>query len=209
MGSSKYNEERNTIFKWLIVAILKRTFGGQPDNVLRSIREVIKESSNGFPYADILNKLKGTTKAMTFDDDEVENLLFYKYGQAYTYSVLAFLYPSLDFRNKFHQDHIFPKILFTPKRLKKRGIADDKIDFYVGKYNYLANLQLLEGIPNQEKSGKDFQEWVFEKYPDKSDRKEYMRRHYIPDIDLSLDNFKEFIEEREKLLVNAFKNLLV
>jgi hypothetical protein len=35
-----------------------------------------------------------------------------------------------------------------------------------------------------------------------------MERHYIPDIDLSLENFQEFIEEREKLITTAFKNLL-
>jgi hypothetical protein len=35
-----------------------------------------------------------------------------------------------------------------------------------------------------------------------------MERNYIPDIDLSLENFKEFIKEREKLIVSAFKKLL-
>lgn len=206
--SSKFLKDRRRIFKWLVIALLKRTFGGQPDNVLRPIRAVINESSEGFPFEKILEKLKGTTKTMSFDDDEIENLLYYQYSQAYTYSVLAFIYPSLDFRNKFHQDHIFPKKNFTPKRLKKYGIAEEKITFYMNNYNYLANLQLLEGVPNQEKSSKDFSQWLSEKYPDKSDRKEYMKRHYIPDIDLTLDNFEEFVQKREKLLVAAFKNLM-
>ena len=206
--SSKFLKDRRRIFKWLVIALLKRTFGGQPDNVLRPIRTVINESSDGFPFEKILEKLKGTTKTMSFDDDEIENLLYYQYSQAYTYSVLAFIYPSLDFRNKFHQDHIFPKKNFTPKRLKKYGIAEDKIDFYMNNYNYLANLQLLEGVPNQEKSSKDFSQWLNDKYPDKTDKKEYMKRHYIPDIDLTLDNFEEFVQKREKLLVAAFKNLM-
>ncbi|KKM69909.1 hypothetical protein LCGC14_1446090 [marine sediment metagenome] len=153
-------------------------------------------------------KLKGGTKAISFDNDEIENLLYYQYAQAYTYSVLAFIYPSLDFRNKFHQDHIFPKKLFTEKKLKKRGINEEDIEFYLDNYNYLANIQLLEGVPNQEKSGTDFNIWIKEKYPNKDDRKAYMKRNYIPDIDLSLENFKEFIAEREKLIVSAFKKLL-
>jgi hypothetical protein len=161
-----------------------------------------------FPIEEITNKLKGTPKALTFDDDEIDNLLYYQYAQAYTYSVLAFIYPSLDFRNKFHQDHIFPQHLFTSKRLKKRGIDEDQIDFYLENYNCLANIQLLEGVPNQEKSGKDFDLWLLEKYPNKKDRKAYMERHYIPDIDLSLENFEEFIEERKKLISAAFKRLL-
>jgi len=206
--SSKYARDRSKIFKWLVMVLLKRTFSGQPDNVLRPIREVINNSKDGFPFDEIVLKLKGGTKAISFDSDEIENLLYYQYAQAYTYSVLAFIYPSLDFRNKFHQDHIFPKKLFTAKRLRKRGINEDDIEFYLDNYNYLANIQLLEGVPNQEKSGTDFDIWIKEKYPNKDDRKAYMVRNYIPDVNLSLENFKEFIEEREKLIVSAFKKLL-
>ena len=206
--SSKYEADRQRIFKWLVMVLLKRTFGGQPDNVLRPIREVINNSENGFPFDEIILKLKGGTKAISFDGDQIENLLYYQYGQAYTYSVLAFIYPSLDFRNKFHQDHIFPKKLFTAKRLRKRGIADHDIEFYLENYNYLANIQLLEGVPNQEKSGTDFDVWISEKYPNDDDRKAYMARNHIPDIDLSLENFREFVKEREKLIVSAFENLL-
>jgi len=207
--SSKYKNDRAVIFKWLVIALLKRTFGGQPDNVLRPIREVIKKSlGDGFPFEEILTKLRGSTKSMSFDDDEIDNLFYYQYGQAYTYSVLAFIYPSLDFRNKFHQDHIFPKKLFTSKRLLKRGIPESNIDFYLDNYNYLANLQLLEGVPNQEKSAKDFDVWIKEKYPNENDRQAYMERHYIPDIDLTLENFRQFVEERTKLIVSAFKKLL-
>ncbi len=67
---------------------------------------------------------------------------------------------------------------------------------------------MLEGVPNQEKSGTDFDIWIKEKYPNTDDRKAYMERNYIPDVNLSLENFKEFIEEREKLIVSAFKKLL-
>ena len=206
--STRYQEDRKIIFKWLVMVLLKRTFSGQPDNVLRPIREVIDSTKDGFPFDGIVEKLKGSTKAISFDDDEIDNLLYYQYAQAYTYSVLAFIYPSLDFRNKFHQDHIFPKKLFTRKKMSKRGIKENELDFYMNKYNYLANLQLLEGVPNQEKSGKEFIDWIKEKHPNEQDRKAYMAKHYIPDIDLSFDNFKEFIEEREKLIAAAFKKLL-
>lgn len=207
--SSRHKEDREAIFKWLVIALLKRIFGGQPDNVLRPIREVIKNlTTERFPFDEILQKLKGSTKSMLFDDDEIANLFYYQYGQSYTYSVLAFIYPSLDFRNKFHQDHIFPKKLFTRKRLLKRGIDEEKIDLYLDNYNSLANLQLLEGVPNQEKSGKNFNEWVEEKYPDLIERKEYMQKHFIPDIDLSLENFGEFVKQREQLITFSFKRML-
>jgi uncharacterized protein with ParB-like and HNH nuclease domain len=206
--SSKFLNDRKKIFKWLVMVLLKRTFSGQPDNVLRPIREVINESEDEFPFDEIIKKLKGSPKAISFDEDEIDNLLYYQYAQPYSYSVLAFIYPSLDFRNKFHQDHIFPKYLFTAQRLKKRGIKDDDVEFYLQNYNYLANLQLLEGVPNQEKSRKDFDAWIKEKYPDKNERRGYMERNFIPNIDLTLENFRQFIEEREKLIISAFKRLL-
>ncbi len=206
--SSKYHKDRKNIFKWLVIALLKRTFSGQPDNVLRPLRDVINGAKNTFPLDELITKLKGSTKAMSFDDDEISNLFYYQYGGPYTYSALAFIYPSLDFRNKFHQDHIFPKKLFTRKRLATRGIATEDIDYYLNNYNYLANIQLLEGIPNQEKSGKDFNKWIVEKYPDEGERKEYKKRHYIPNVDLSLENFREFIQEREILITTAFSKLI-
>lgn len=206
--SSKYQNDRRKIFKWLVMVLLKRTFSGQPDNVLRPIREVINAAESGFPLGGIIEKLKGDSKAISFNKDEIDNLLHYQYAEAYTYSVLAFIYPSLDFKNKFHQDHIFPKSLFTENKLRKRGINGDDLEFYLNNFNRLANLQLLEGVSNQEKSGKEFHIWLRETYPNKVERKSYMKRHYIPDVDLSLANFRRFIKEREKLIVSAFEKLL-
>lgn len=206
--SDKYKEDRKKIAKWLVIALLKGTFGGQPDNVLKPIRDTINNSTNGFPFDEIVDKLKGNNKAMSFNGDEIENLFDYQYKQARLFPVLAFIYPSLDFNNKFHQDHIFPKHQFTAKKLAALGIKSDEIKFYLANYNCLANLQLLEGIPNQEKSGKDFKIWLEEKYPIEIDKKAYMERHYIPDVDFSIGNFKQFIKKRKKLIITAFKNLL-
>ena len=208
--SIQWAEDRKKIFKWLVVVLLKGTFSGQPDNVLRPIREIIDKSDlgDGFPVAQIEMKLRGTSKSLNFDDDEIANLLYCQYAQPYTYSILAFLYPTLDFRNKFHQDHIFPKKLFTARRLAAKGIPEADIDRYLDSFNRLANLQLLEGVPNMEKSGKEFGAWLTESYPEADERKSYMAKNYIPEVDLSLEKFAEFIKKREALLVDAFKGLL-
>jgi uncharacterized protein with ParB-like and HNH nuclease domain len=206
--SVKYKDDRKIISKWLIISLLKRTFGGQPDNVIRPIREAIRENNNAFPIMNIADKLKAGTKSIYFNEDEIENLLNYQYGQNYTFSTLAVLYPMLDFRNNFHQDHIFPKSLFTKKRLLKKGVPESKIDFFLDNCNCITNLQFLEGTPNQEKSNKEFREWLLSTYPDESEKKDYMKKHFIPDIDLSLGSFDIFIKERKKLLVDAFAKLL-
>lgn len=208
VDSSKFQKDRDKIFKWLIIALLKRTFGGQPDNVLRPIRQVLQQNIGKFPFEQIIDKLRSGTKSMTFNFDELENLLDYNYGQKYTFSTLALLYPTLDLKNKFHVDHIFPKKLFSKRQLRSKDIPEDKIDEFREYYDYLGNLQLLEGTLNHEKSSAEFEHWLSRMFPDRSSKKEYMKKNLIPDVDLSLSNFIEFFEEREKLILNSFKELL-
>ena len=171
--SSKYQEDRKLIKNWILRSLLKKVFGGQPDNVLRPLRDVIRDNNADFPYSTIIEKLRGTNKSVIFSEDEINNLSFHKYGQNYTFSVLSLLYPHLDYRNKFHQDHIFPKSLFKSKKLDKNGIPKEKHDFYLENFNSIGNLQLLEGIPNEEKSSKDFKEWLESTYPNEEAKQEY------------------------------------
>lgn len=47
-GANKDNKDK--IKKWHIRSLLKKTFSGQPDNVIRPIREIIKANgTNDFP----------------------------------------------------------------------------------------------------------------------------------------------------------------
>jgi uncharacterized protein with ParB-like and HNH nuclease domain len=209
--SSKHKENRSLIKNWLAKALLKRVFGAHPENVYRAMREVISSEPNLelFPLSKILEKFKGTEKSILFTDDDIENLFLYKYGQPYTFSALSVLYPTLDYRNKFHIDHIFPKSLFKPNILNKKNIDPLDFEFYLDNFNNLANLQLMEGIPNQEKSDLDFKEWLLKTYPNDHERKEYMKKNYIPEnIELGLDNFEEFIKERQKLMKSEFERIL-
>lgn len=210
INSRKYAADRDIIHKWMLSSLLKRLFGGVPDNVLRPIRDTIRKSKKDvFPLGDIIESFRGETKTMIFDEDEIENLFSYQYGQTYTFQILSLLYPSLDYRNVFHMDHIYPKSLFTRSKLSKVGITDEsKIAFYLDNFNYLANLQFLEGRPNQEKSSTHFEDWLKQTYATERDRRDYMSKHYIPDIDLSIANFDRFIFERKQLMKQAIKKAL-
>ncbi|MDQ0191890.1 DUF262 domain-containing protein [Paenibacillus wynnii] len=203
-----YNNDRQLIHNWLLLALLKRVFSGQPDNVLRPLRKVILNNHNEFPLDIIINEFKGGTKSFSFNDDEISNLLTYQYGQKHTFSVLALLYPTLDFRNKFHLDHIFAKSLFSKKGLSKLGVSDDKQDGYINNCNSIVNLQMLEGIPNQQKSNMNFDEWIVKTYPDQGKRTDYMDKHYIPSISLGLLEFDNFIDRRTQLLFDQLKSIL-
>jgi len=175
------------------------------------MREVISYETDIelFPIDKIIDRFKGTEKSITFSDDDIENLFFYKYGQPYTFSALSVLYPTLDYRNKFHIDHIFLKSLFKKNAFEKKGIKTSEHEFYLENCNCLANLQLMEELPNQEKSDTDFKEWLQRTYPNDQERKAYMNKNFIPDnIDLSFSNFEQFIKERQLLMKKVFENVL-
>ena len=120
----------------------------------------------------------------------------------YQYSAWA------DLKNNFHIDHIYPKSKFTTKKLIKKGITKDKVSYYIENVNYIGNLQLLEATPNEEKNNKDFDEWLNEAFPNPEQLKDYKKKHFIPDIDLSFENFEEFLEKREELIIQALKKEL-
>ena len=180
-----------------------------PDGVLKPVRTIIDDNPGLFPFDKIAKYFKGTNRDITFTDDIIDNLLWTKYGTGDILVVLSVLYPWADLKNNFHIDHIFPKSKFTPKKLAKKGVPSESITLYMENVNYLGNLQLLESTPNEEKSNKDFDEWLKETFTTPNQLKAYKEKHYIPDVDLSFGNFEEFLEEREKLVVTALKKELI
>ncbi len=210
--STKYIDDRKKIRKFINIVLLKGIFGGQPDSVLTPIRDIIKNSQNdNFPFDAIVHRFRShASKSMGFTDDQILNIFSLKYKQAQTFSVLAFIYPTLDFQNQFHQDHIFPKKFFTQTKLQEAlpQITQNEIKYYLAKFNSVANIQLLEGVINEEKSAEVFSEWIERTYPDIDERTKYMDKNYIPkDISLDLKNFKEFIEMREGLIKQKFNKV--
>lgn len=199
-GTTKNNREK--IKKWLIRSLLKKAFSGQPDNVLRPIRDILKSNgTNDFPTDQIIDKFKGTNKSIQFTEDDIdEYLLKLKYGKSETLSTLMLLYPSLDFSNKFHEDHMYPKSKFTKIYLRKMGVAEDKLDEFIDSVNDISNLQLLAAQLNEEKLATDFDKWFNLQYVTKNDKIQYRTVNYLPDMDYTYVNYPVFIKERRKLL---------
>ncbi|WP_281862688.1 DUF262 domain-containing protein [Planomicrobium okeanokoites] len=205
LQSQQYQDDRQLVKKWLVIGMLKQAFSGQPDNVIRPIRKILMQNHNEFPFNLIIEEFKGGAKSFTFNDDELYNLLTYKYGQKQTFSILALLYPTLDFRNIFHVDHIHAQNLLKKKNLENSGLSQSDTEFAVEQIDSIANLQLIEGIPNIEKSDHNFEVWVDKIYKDAQSKNDYFNKHFIPKVDLSLSNFKVFIEKRRELLFQALK----
>lgn len=207
--STKNLADKEKIKKWLILSLVKRAFSGQPDNILRPIRKIILENyDDSFPTELIIDKFKGTTKSLLFSTEDIGNLTHYKYGQGFTFSILSLLYPQLDYSNQFHIDHIFPKSLFTKAKLRKRGISEEDTEIFYDWFNYIGNLQLIGAIPNIEKKDLEFKTWLNKIYPEKRNQDQFKEVHYIPNVELDFENFIEFFEEREKLLIKEFTKIL-
>lgn len=206
----RYAGERETMRKWLHLVLLKQTFGGQSDEILRIIREVIRDHHTIFPADEIKARLKRTVKTLELTEEEIDNLLENQYGKKYTFSVLALLYPSLNYRYNFHQDHIHPRSLCSSRdKLRMAGIPDNEIDFILQNYNKIPNLQLLEGAENIAKKDRPFVDWLDETYPDAVAREQFKERHFLTGLDLSLNNFRSFYENRKKALKNALKQTVL
>ncbi len=201
-------EDRRNVKQWFVSSLLKRVFSFSPDGVLKPVREIIKQyGASGFPIEKIIERFKGTNRTLQFTEDDINNLLYSKYGQGDTLVILSILYPWADLRHNFHIDHMFPKSTFTAKRLAAKGVPQDKINDFIEDCNYIGNLQLLENIPNIEKKAMDFDRWLSEKVP-ANELADYKKKHYVPDVDLSFANFDEFLEEREKLLIDKLRKEL-
>lgn len=209
LSSSSFEDDREKMQRWLMRALLKRTFSGQSDNVLTRIRREISKGNDSFPEDKIYKTLGGTPKSMAFDEDQIDGLLDTRYGYSGTFTVLALLYPWLKFDQHFHVDHIFPRSMFKPKVLSKNGIPKEEWDRWLDHKDDLGNLQLLQGKVNQNKADQDFEAWLKELQPEPVGLDAYKKQHMIPEVDLSFTKFPEFLEARTQLLKKKLKDLLV
>lgn len=204
--NSSFSEDRKLIKEWIIKSTLKGIFSGR--DISANVREVIlKSKSNNFPLDEIKEELKKIPgKSINFSEDEIDNLLWSEYGANTTFSILQLLYPTLDYKNNFHIDHIYPRAKFNEKYLKKQGINIADLWYW----DCLPNLQLLDGSQNLEKTDKEFKDWLEEQDFSKEERKDYFKKNYIPEnIELTFKNYNEFFEKREELLLKQLKKILL
>ena len=66
---------------------------------------------------------------------------------------------------------------------------------------------MLDANQNMSKNDKSLTEWVAEETQNK-DRNEFLKNHLIPDVNLELGNFDEFITARTVILTEKLKSIL-
>lgn len=206
-GGSLENNDKENIKIYLMTALLKQTYGGKGDQVLDSIRNLMRKEVDGkyilkekkFNINTLIAHKLPADKTLIFTREDIEELFEYK-KSPYTFMILSLLYPNLKFSQvKFHQDHLHPASAFNKVNSRKCGIEESKYKEWNDSKDKLANLQLLEGAENESKSKTPLEDWVNNKT---NNIPLYKETNYIPDVKLSLDNFQTFISERKKLMIN-------
>ena len=203
-----HNEDRKIIKKWLHIVLIKRIFGGTSDNVLSQIRRAftsdvlsnpIEFDTPNFPINDINSNIK---RDAGITDEFIEDILLTQKNDVYCFSILALLYPNLDYKNNdFHKDHLHPENNYDD--------LDEIIKEKYGwnTYNSIKNLQLLDANENKSKNSEHLDSWI-KKQTESKDIISFLENHLIPNVDLSLNNFDEFITKRTELLHEKIKTLL-
>lgn len=207
---SRFEQDSQAIRKWLIRSLLKSgIWGSGLDTLLTALRGVIKESNdNGFPVAKIYEEMARRGRSLVFEEEELEDLADMQYGDRRTFALLSLVFPFVDLRNHFHIDHIFPRSLFTERRLKDAGVPDDKIADFIQRKDGLANLQLLEGAENNEKRAKLPAEWLSQKFSDSESRQRYEDLHELGEVPESITEFDIFYDQRRARLKAKLEQLL-
>jgi uncharacterized protein with ParB-like and HNH nuclease domain len=208
VGSGSFESVNAAIIRrWLTLALLNKVFSGQSDNVLRQVRAAIQEqelSNRNFPLEPVEAALSRAGRATRFTSANFDEILQTGYGQRETFLTLTLLYDEFAWgAASFHQDHIFPRALFTPNNLKKAGIPESNHQSFMSQVNRIGNLQLILASENLEKSDNDFETWLA-KQGDK-----FRQKHLIPEDNnlLKLQNFERFVEARENLIRERLSSL--
>lgn len=199
LESSHHSHDREVMRQWVTRSLIKRgVWGSGLDTLLGRLRDEIKQhSANGFPRAELELAMASVGKSLILDEAEIDQLLDLKYGERGSFPVLALLYPGFDLTKQFHEDHVFPRAKFTPKRLRDVGIPEGAIDAYRDQVDRLPNLQLLQGGPNIEKSSKPPAEWIAgPHFATEVKRQRYLEENDLDGLSMEMNDFLEFVKAR-------------
>ncbi len=211
-SSAQYEDDRNAIKEWLVRSILKASgiWGSGLDTLLTALREVLRTTDRGhFPTTELYATMAQRGKSLDFMREEIEDLADMRISDRRVFALLALLFPFIDVRtHHFHIDHVFPKSLFTPSRLRDAGIEEESAKTLSDRVNRLGNLQLLEGVVNNEKRAKMPMAWMQEFIPDEEKRQQHRDLHLFGEVPEHITEFMPFYEARRERLRDRIAELV-
>ncbi len=181
-------EEKDEIRKYFVVSQLNKVFGGASNSTLERVREALKNQKQ-FSFS-LFENVEGNNKGFKINDDILDSWFDYSKGE-YTFLILTLLYPCAKIATEeFHQDHMHPESKLKETKWKQQR-------------NLLANLQLLEGKENEQKSKQDLEYWL------NHDVERKKNTLYLPkNVSYKIEDYGDFINERKKLMKAKLKEIL-
>lgn len=172
LSHSRHEDDRQRIRGWLIRSLLKRgVWGSGLDTLLTALRGVIRDGgTHGFPASQLGAEMARRGRELTFNDEEVEELADTEYRNPRAFGLLSLTFNFTDPGKLFHVDHVFPITRFSKAKLRGEDVPDEQMDEFRDCANRIANLQLLPGPVNTEKSATMPAEWLARVYPEESRR---------------------------------------
>ncbi|MGN0694661.1 MAG: DUF262 domain-containing protein [Lentihominibacter sp.] len=197
--------DRVFIRQWLLRTIVNNVFVDGTGSTLLQMRNLIdKSDKKHFPLEELMEA--GIKKPLSISDEQIDAILDLRYGDSKIVPIFNELCHEAHNANQ-QVDHIWPKALLTSKRALKKAyptISDEEIRIFKERCNSLANLQLLDSLDNQQKSDREFDEWIETRFANNNAKTTYTVTHFIPEgISYSFKNFVEFFDRRELILRNA------
>ena len=203
-----YNKtDKDNISRWLILTFIKSIFGGQTDNVLVTMRKVLKETNETlFPVQELIDAFKNDpARNYSFDDDFLNGLVEAQKDSNEACYLLHLLYPNLDYYNHdFHQDHLHPASVFYDEEKLMTNIpeADREYAKDPKNWNSVANLQLLNSYLNESKNDTPLKDWV------QTNNITYDALFVPGGTSLKIEDFKKFNEARKAFIVEHLKKII-
>jgi len=203
--------DRDAIKRWVQRALIKAgVWGSGLDRLLTGLRGVIdKDGTGGWPTESLEREMSRQGKPLQFQMTEIDDLLDGKYGSKRMFPLLALLYPGVDPREQFHEDHIFPRsILRSKTKLRAAKVPEAQLEQFIDLCDRVPNLQLLRGADNIGKSDKLPLEWLDGHFPTAEQRESWLREYDAMDIPADVIEFPNFFAARRGRMRTRLTQLL-
>tara|TARA_R110002049_G_scaffold291383_2_gene475299 strand:- start:5957 stop:7633 length:1677 start_codon:yes stop_codon:yes gene_type:complete len=193
---------------YILRTLLTGAFSGTPDNLIDRCTKQIAEARN-FDYRELFGIIRADGRSLDVNRDTILNL---SYGSKEIHMIFNLWYKDFNYQPTYQNslpqvDHIFPQSLL--KRVKDMNPDSGKrnlLRYRSDMRDQIANCMLLTAEENGAGGKRDTPptEW----FADKS--ASYLDMHLIPrDSALwELERFKDFLEERKRLIVEKFSHMI-
>ncbi|MBC2900636.1 DUF262 domain-containing protein [Streptomyces cupreus] len=209
--SDASRDDRAAIRRWLQRSLMKSgVWGSGLDRLLTGLRTTLeKEGGHGWPTEAIEREMARQGKSLRFEPAEIDDLLDLKYGSKRLFPMLAMLYPGVDTRDHFHEDHIFPRSLLRSRaKLRKTGVPEDALPLIEDRADRAANLQLLRGGENTSKQASLPADWLRKHFRSDAERESWLREFDAIDLPEDVTGFLEFYDVRRERMRQRLVALL-